>query len=257
MIKRYDEARARKLRIALVADNLFCMVHGVLKMQPQGATSLCDVEIWDAARSLSQSLKDCPAPEILVNDFVSELEADVSVGHDTFWILLVSVCQLSAQRKKITNADTLIRLLLPYCHRSERYYSLLEQLDGKEQQMARVGKKVDLLTYEIMQLEDADPGAAVEIIETFISASMSLGSAAIVDNLLVLNYLNLQQNHLFDKQILSMYEQLIKQAKPQPSIELTMGNKNVAQQGAMQMNGNLPADGVALLSALNQLKMLK
>ena len=62
--------------------------------------------------------------------------------------------------------------------------------------------------------------------------------------------------HIWDEQILSLYEQLEKKFVPKPGIEVTMGNKNVAESGSTQMNGNMPQDVAGVLGMLNSLKQL-
>ena len=46
MICRYDEPQARRMRMALVADNVYCMVSEALRKQHPGNTPLNSVEIW-------------------------------------------------------------------------------------------------------------------------------------------------------------------------------------------------------------------
>ena len=61
----------------------------------------------------------------------------------------------------------------------------------------------------------------------------------------MLNKINLLNGHIYDDKILEMYEQLEKKVEPQKGVEITMGNKNVAEAGGMQMNGDMPQDVLA------------
>ena len=74
--------------------------------------------------------------------------------------------------------------------------------------------------------------------------------------MLALNYLNLKNDHIYDDRIMEIYEQLEKQFVPKPGTEVIVGNKNVAQNGGVQMNGDMPQDVAGLIASLNNLKLL-
>jgi len=256
MITRYDDARARKVRMVLVADNLFCMVLPALKKVGPEHTELNDVEIWIASIKLTQSLRECPAPEELLEDLVEDASGAEIHSTDAFLVMLMSVVQLAAQRKFIENADDLSLLMMPYCTEHKLYATIMNQMDTKEQQMRMVGKKVDIMTYEMKQVIENDKEGMVNAINAFIESSMLLGAANMRDNLLVLNLVNLQNDHVLDDKILEMYDKMMEQSAQKPNIEVTLGNKNVAQQGSAQINTPMPTDAGNMLQLLNSIKGL-
>ena len=261
MIQRYDQQQARRMRMALVADDVYCIVSDALKKQYPEKTPLNSVEIWMAAHGLTCDLIQSPAPEEIFDDLIEELKEEVSgsrfqdSGSTVFLILMVSMCQISALRKQITNADVLLKRLIDVCKKHEMYYSLLEQFDGKEMRMRMASRKIDLLTYEMKAAGD-NKEEMRKGMETFAQTALALGPQNIQSSLLALNYINLTSGHIYDDLILDMYEQLEKMFVPKPGIEVTMGNKNVAESGGMQLNGDTKQDLPAFLAMLNNLKQL-
>ena len=235
MIQRYDGQQARRLRMALVADNVYCIVSDALKKLHPEKTPLNSVEIWMAAHSLTCDLIQSPAPEEIFDDLIEELREEVPEQENSlFLILMVSMCQISALRKKITNAEPLVKRLIDVCHKHEMYYSLLERFDGKEIHMRMTGKKIDLLSYEIKEAGN-NKEERRKLLDDFVEAMLKLGPQNIASNLLALNYLNLKNDHIYDDRIMEIYEQLEKQFVPKPGTEVIVGNKNVAQNGGVQM----------------------
>ena len=254
MIQRYNGQQARRLKMALVADNVYCIVSEPLKKLHPGKTPLNSVEIWMAAHGLTCDLIQSPAPELIFEDLVEELKEEVSQD-SVFLILMVSMCQISALRKQIKNADVLLKLLMDVCHQHEMYFKVLEQFDGKEISLRMAGKKIDLLTYEMKAVGD-NKEEKRQMLDGFAQAALKFGPRNIESNLLVLNYYNLKNGHIWDDQILELYGQLEKKSAIQKGMELIMGNKNVAENGGVQMNGDMQNDASAFLAMLNNLKLL-
>lgn len=254
MIKQYD----KKLSMSLIGDNLYCMVFGTLNALCPDFTRLNPVEIWMAAIGLTEKLVDCPAPEELMDLFQEELADECDGDNDSFLIMMVSICQLSARRKKVTNAADLIRLLLPLCNEHSMFDTLMRNFAEKEQSMRLLNKKVDILTYEYMQMEN-DNEAMRQAFTTFFETASTLTPDSITNNLLAFNLFNLQNGHILDDLILKMYDSLLAKAEPVNHFEIYGGNKNVAQAGSTQLNAEMPKDAnlAGMLGAINQLKQLK
>lgn len=259
MIERYDGKQARRLKMALVADNVYCIVSEPLKKMHPGKTPLNSVEIWMAAHGLTCDLIQSPAPEEIFDDLIEELKEEGGEfrdeGNSIFLILMVSMCQISALRKQITNADVLLKRLMDVCHQHEMYYKVLEQFDGKEISLRMAGKKIDLLTYEMKAVGD-NKEEERQMLDGFAQAALMFGPRNIESNLLVLNYYNLKNGHLWDDQIMELYGQLEKKSAIQKTFEIIAGNKNVAENGGLQMNGEMPGDLAGFIVSLNNLKLL-
>ena len=259
MIQRYDGKQTLKMRMALVADDVYCIVSDALKKLYPEKTPLNNVEIWMAAHGFTRNLIGSAEPEEVFDDLVDELKEESSgfrdEGFSVFLILMVSMCQISGLRERITNAKPLVERLIAVCRQNEMFFPLLEKFDGKEMSRRAVGKKIDLLNYEMKAVGD-NQAERRQMLDAFVEAVLKLGPQNIESNLLVLNKLNLENGHIWDEQILSMYEQLEQKFVPKPGIEVTMGNKNVAESGSTQMNGNMPQDVAGVLGMLNSLKQL-
>ena len=259
MIQRYDGKQTLKMRMALVADDVYCIVSDALKKLYPEKTPLNNVEIWMAAHGFTRNLIGSAEPEEVFDDLVEVLKDEGSElkdgGFSVFLILMVSMCQISGLRERITNAKPLVERLIAFCRQNEMFFPLLEKFDGKEMSRRAVGKKIDLLNYEMKAVGDNQVERR-QMLDAFVEAVLKLGPQNIESNLLVLNKLNLENGHIWDEQILSLYEQLEKKFVPKPGIEVTMGNKNVAESGSTQMNGNMPQDVAGVLGMLNSLKQL-
>ena len=259
MIQRYDGKQTLKMRMALVADDVYCIVSDALKKLYPEKTPLNNVEIWMAAHGFTRNLIGSAEPEEVFDDLVEELKEESSgfrdEGFSVFLILMVSMCQISGLRERITNAKPLVERLIAFCRQNEMFFPLLEKFDGKEMSRRAVGKKIDLLNYEMKAVGD-NQAERRQMLDAFVEAVVKLGPQNIESNLLVLNKLNLQNGHIWDEQILSLYEQLEKKFVPKPGIEVTMGNKNVAESGSTQMNGNMPQDVAGVQALINSIKLL-
>ena len=259
MIQRYDGKQTLKMRMALVADDVYCIVSDALKKLYPEKTPLNNVEIWMAAHGFTRNLIGSAEPEEVFDDLVEELKEESSgfrdEGFSVFLILMVSMCQISGLRERITNAKPLVERLIAFCRQNEMFFPLLEKFDGKEMSRRAVGKKIDLLNYEMKAVGD-NQAERRQMLDAFVEAVLKLGPQNIESNLLVLNKLNLENGHIWDEQILSLYEQLEKKFVPKPGIEVTMGNKNVAESGSTQMNGNMPQDVAGVQALINSIKLL-
>ena len=123
MIQRYDGKQTLKMRMALVADDVYCIVSDALKKLYPEKTPLNNVEIWMAAHGFTRNLIGSAEPEEVFDDLVEELKEESSgfrdEGFSVFLILMVSMCQISGLRKQIKNADALLKLLMDVCHQNE------------------------------------------------------------------------------------------------------------------------------------------
>ncbi len=258
MIRRYDKQQARRLRMALVADDVYCIVSDALRKLHPEKTPLNSVEIWMAAHGLTCDLIESPAPEEIFDDLLAEMDEGLGFrdeGDTLFLILMVSMCQISALRKQIPNADALLKREMEVCRKNEMYYKVLEQFDGKEISRKMAGKKIDLLTYEMKEVGDNQEEKR-QMLDDFAQAALKFGPQGIENNLLALNYINLKNGHIYDDLILEMYGQLEKKHEKQKTFEMIFGNKNIAQAGGMQMNGEMPGDLAGFIASLNNLKLL-
>ena len=78
MIQRYDGKQTLKMRMALVADDVYCIVSDALKKLYPEKTPLNNVEIWMAAHRFTRNLIGSAEPEEIFDDLIEELKENVS-----------------------------------------------------------------------------------------------------------------------------------------------------------------------------------
>lgn len=254
MIKKYD----KKLSVTLIADRLYCMVFSTLKGLNPSVTQLNPVEIWMAAKEFTEQLVDCLEPEELMDYFVETLRGEVEGKDDAFLIMMVSITQLSARRKSIDNADELILKLMPYCRPNVMYRKLFEMFSNKENEMKMVGKKVEIMTYTFTELKEESQTQSIGKMTELLDLALSMPGSDFTSTLLAFSIFNIQCGNAFNKMVLDYYDRMVEKNTPKPSIEMTLGNKNVAQNGGVQMNTDSGQTSSAqMLELFNQLKQLK
>lgn len=250
MIQQYD----KKLSIKLISDRLFCMVFGTLRDLHPSQTQLNPVEVWMAARAFTEQMNECEEPSELVDMFVEELSGDCDGESDSTIILLVSICQLSAIRSEKAVAN--IKLLLPYCQEHPLFDTMLHKIGAKEQEMAMVGKKVEIMDYTFMELKQ-EPQSVGKMTE-LLDLALSMPGGDFTSTLLAFSIFNIQNGNAFNQVVLDYYNRMVEKNAPKPGIEVTLGNKNVAQHGGVQVNTDpTQASPSQMLEMFNQLKMLK
>lgn len=250
------------MHIALVADNAYVMVYEALKAMNPEKTEMHHVEIWLTALELTAQLTNSPAPEEILEVLMEQLQEEANGDHDAELIATICVCQLAARRKQIDNVDNIVKMLMPYCKQNPDFYPLLEKIDGKEQRMLQVGKKVDALTHAFTMVKDEGTQKAVELFTGFINMAVTLTPSTMESSLLAFNLFNITSDHIFDDLIMSVYEKYVERIAPGTRIEMILGNKNVAENGGMQLNTAQPTlpggnDFLQMLSTLNQMRQLK
>lgn len=269
MIQQYD----KKLSIKLISDRLFCMVFGTLRDLHPSQTQLNPVEVWMAARAFTEQMNECEEAGELVDYFLEELREEcskvsgskVSGGTDngtlellnsgTFaTILIVSICQLSAIRTEKAVAN--IKLLLPYCQEHPLFDTMLMKIGAKEQEMAMVGKKVEIMDYTFMELKQ-EPQSVGKMTE-LLDLALSMPGGDFTSTLLAFSIFNIQNGNAFNQVVLDYYNRMVEKNAPKPGIEVTLGNKNVAQNGGVQVNTDpTQTSPNQMLEMFNQLKRLK
>lgn len=259
MIQKLDTATCRKMHVALVADNAYVMVYEALKDLNPEKTKMHHVEIWLTALELTSQLTESPAPEEILEVMMEQLQEETTGVHDAELIATTCVCQLAARRKQIDNVDNIVKMLMPYCKKNPDFYPLLEKIDGKEQRMLQMGKKVDALTHAFTIVKDEGVQKAVELFTGYINMAVTLTPSTMESSLLAFNLFNIQSGHIFDELIMSVYEKYIERIAPGTRIEMILGNKNVAENGGVQLNTAQPVlpSGNEFIQMLSNLKQLK
>ena len=156
MIRKFKGEEERAIRRKCFENDMFALVHGSLRKLYHKETELSPMEIWVAATTFGNQLLELHAPEEELEYEVNDLKAECQEDMDAFLIMLTASYYLIALRKKRPEVKPLLALLLKQISDHEYYRPLLEEIGDKEDAQWMIGKKIDLLKYEIQHiLEDS------------------------------------------------------------------------------------------------------
>lgn len=226
MIRHLNPEQEKSLRDILICDHVYMMVHDTLRSMRPDMTDLTQVQIWLAATDFTTQLLQLPDAEELLADEVDDFKREAKDKNDAVLIMTTSICQLSALHKKEPLADDIIRWLLPYVMHNPIYHQLLERIDGKEQRMAARGKTMDFDTYGLTKTEVKDDhNKEVErIFDRFVANLENMTPEAAASQLLLLNLMNLQEGHRFDKQVMEGFRKLKSKMDVHPLVKVENGD---------------------------------
>jgi len=257
MIQHFDRRQNREVREKCFGEDLFVMMHGVLRNEYEaGRTSYTPFEIWAAASQFSRQLLGLSFPEEQADYLVEELQDECDRSEDVYYVLLAVSFQIGAYRKQRDDIDRLEAMLMPRLRSNAEYLEHMSVIGQKELRMAC---RIDLLEYELKEIiaEGGTSEEVAEFLELFVMGSSNTSTEAIEHNLLLLNYVNLELDHSLDVYVKRMFEQLGYGGRRMPQVEITMGNKNVATEGGVQMNAPMPANDRSLEQLISSIKSLK
>lgn len=226
MIRLLTPEQEKSLRDTLIFDYVYMMVHDTLRAMRLDITDLTQVQIWLAATDFTTRLLLLPDAEELLPDEVEDLKQQAKGKNDAVLIMTTSICQLSALRIKEQLADNLIRCLLPHVMNYPIYRQLLELIDGKEQRMAAKGKTMDFEAYGLTRVEvkDCHNKEVERIFDSFVHNLENMTPEAAAHQLLLLNMLNLQEEHRYDKQVMEGFAKLKFKVDVRPLVRVENGD---------------------------------
>ena len=244
MIISLTQEQEKKLRDLLIYDRVYKILHDTLCDMRTEMTDLSQVQIWLAAAKFTDCLLKLPDAEEQLPDEVEDLRKEARDKNDAVLIMTTSICQLSGLHKTEPMADDLIRWLLPHVMRNPIYRPLLESIDGKEQRMMAKGKSVDFDSYQLKEVEvdDSPSKEAERVIDSIVANLDRVDATAAQNQLLILNLINLQENHRYDKQMLKGFDKLKIKVDDHPTVNIQHGDyvveKNVENEiGKVEKGG--------------------
>lgn len=211
MIVRLDKQKQRATRHQLLNDVVYVISHDALKqMQREGHTDLSPVEVFLSARNFCDVILQLPDIEEGLDDEMDDLEDEMEGKDDYMLILTLATVQLQAISKRRVGID-FRKILFRIFERLDGYEHLLpliEQMTDKEDQRWLAGKKTNLLDYELQEikLEGGGTEEVKNLLEYFITSSDKMDLETIKGNLLFLNRYNIDHGHVYDKEIVALYD---------------------------------------------------
>ena len=87
-------------------------------------------------------------------------------------------------------------------------------------------------------MAQTDQIAAQDLLRYVLDLELGFSVGGLKDTLYALSILSIENDHIFDDVILEYHQKLTGLTAPHPTYEFTMGNKNVAESGGAQLNGD-------------------
>lgn len=87
-------------------------------------------------------------------------------------------------------------------------------------------------------MAQTDQIAELDLLRKVLDLELAFSVGGLKDTLYALSILSMENDHIFDDLVLEYHHKMEKLTAPRPTYEFTMGNKNVAESGGAQLNGN-------------------
>lgn len=213
MIVRLTKEQQKPARRQLLNDIVYVISHEALKeMQHDEKTELSPVEIFLSSRKFCETMLSLTDVEEGIDDEIDDLEEEAKGENDAMLIMTVATAQLQAISQRLVGIDIrgIISHIYEHLDGNELFFPFFKQLVHKEETRWVEGKKTDLLNYEMQEIEFEGGGSEEvrRLFEDFINYGDKIDADSIKGNLLILNRYNIEHNHVYDNEILSLYDKL-------------------------------------------------
>ena len=255
MIRRFSGDEEKTIRRKCFENDMFILLHNSLRKLYHKETELSPMEIWVAATSFGNQLLELNAPEEEMEYEVSDLQKECGEDMDAFLIMLSASYYLIGLRKKRPEVKLVVAVLLRYIKDHEYYRPLLEEIGDREDANWMLGKKIDLLKYEVQHIIDEDGSDQKKQIRGLFTVWLEGASAksgdAMAQDVLSICYVNMMLGFAFnDIQRLAFKKMGYK--TDNHLTEYILGNKYSLQPGAKLEDIKL-SDGMSLEDIKNAL----
>ena len=211
MIVRLGKEQQAVARRQLLSDVVWVICNDTLrKWQHEGKTTLAPVEVFTTAHQLCDVISGLSDIDEGIDYELDDLEDEVEGKNDAMLIAVLAALQMQALSKRRISEG----LRKAIMHIFERYgdhvlfLPLIEQWAQKEEKRWLEGKKTNLLDYELQQII-LDDGGSEEIRQLFadmVDCSDKMDKETIKGNLLFLNRYNIDHNHIYDKEVIALFD---------------------------------------------------
>ena len=211
MIVRLEKEQQKSARRQLLADYVYIISHDALrKMRQDGHTELLPVELFLSAQEFCETLLALPDVMEGLDDEIDDLEDEAEGENDAMLIMALATAQLQARSKKCVGIDIrkIIFHIFERLDGNDLLWPLIEQMTDKEDARWLEGKKTILLDYELQEIT-LDGGGSEEIKQLFadmVDCSDKMDKETIKGNLLFLNRYNIDHNHVYDKEVIALFD---------------------------------------------------
>jgi len=244
MIVHLDKEQTKQERRRLLGNNdvVYIIFHDMLKMwQKEGVTTLSPVELFLSAKNFANTLLQLPDVMEGVDDEMDDLEDEAEGENDAMIIMMLASAMLHAvgtHRVGFDSKPVIMAIYGKWCDH-QLFFPFMDEGAKKEQARWLVGKKSDLLKYELDEIDkDGDDYLETHnVFATFIAMSKKMDSNTIKELLVVLNKYNIDHGHKYDAEINALYEKLGIKSSTLLNAEEVVMHKSVGQQAIVNAGG--------------------
>jgi len=236
MIVRLDKDAIPQERRKLLGDTVYVIFHDALKAwQKDGTTTLSPVELFLSAKAFSKLLMELPDVMEGIDDEMDDLVDEVSIENDAMIVMMLASCILHAVGTHRVGFDAKPVIMAIYARWSDHplFFPFMDEGCKKEQARWLEGKKTNLLTYELEEIEKDGEGeeAVRQIFEYFINIADKVDKDSIKGCLIILNKYNIDHNNTYAKELNALYEKLgIKSSTIMNADNVTINNPSLQKQ---------------------------
>lgn len=222
MIVHLNKEEQRDERRKLLQGNVdvvYAICHDALKeLQKEGRTDMSAVEVFLSARSFVSTMLTMGDPDEALEDEMEDLEDEVTSKDDAMIIMMVaSALFLAASKTRVGfNAKSVILKIYERWNDHDLFFPILERFSEKEQARWAEGKKTNLLTYELGELNknDVPKVEAKAVVASIVANCENLTADAIQNVLLVLMCTNEQYDNAFNHEVDTLKKRLSIKSTP-------------------------------------------
>ena len=213
MIVRLDKQRQREARHQLLADVVYIICQEPLKtIKRERKTDLEPVEVFLSARQFCDTVLSLPDIEEGLGDEIDDLEEEATGENDAMLIMVTATAQLQAMSKKRIGVDIkrIIFDIFAHLDGNELLWPLIKQMTQKEEERWIEGKRIDLLNYELKEIELEEGGIQekIRVVSEITDAALNLSNEEVRGVLVSLVSINKKYDHVFDEQISKLLDKL-------------------------------------------------
>ena len=208
-----DKEQTRQQRRKLLANDVYVLFCDHLKqLRKDGRTELSPTEVFLSAMNFASLLKSLPNIEDGIDDELDDLEEDAESENEAVIISMVATAIMCAVRNRHPNFDYKFAIIHIYIKWNDHPLSapMLYAAARKEETQWMEGKKTDLLTCELREIENNKEGedAVRELFQFFVGMSASVDIDTIKANLLILVKYNSDHGYKYQQYIDALYDKL-------------------------------------------------
>lgn len=211
MIVHLEKDKIKPERWKLLNDIVYVIFHDALKQwQKDNVTKLLPVELFLSAKDFAKTILGLPDVMEGLEEEMEDLEDEAEGDNDAMIIMMLAsgIFQAIGTHRIGFESKPVIMKIYERWNDHPLFFSFLDEGCKKEQARWLKGKKTNLLTYELQQIEADGEGeeAVRQVFEYFIGISEHVDKESIKGSLVILNKYNLDHGNAYVKEMNALYE---------------------------------------------------